>query len=204
LLRRYDAGADAAIVHLNGCSAHAGVLYCAHSNYPVVPMQSSIERFDADTLAHLGSQPLVDAPGSATWVDRDGERWLVAFAHYAGRGGEPGRGPEHTRLVAYDTEWRPLESYRYPADLITRFAGRSNSGGVVSGTVLFLTGHDAPELYAACLDEPAGTLRTVGVFSVPFEGQGIARDPSDGTLWGIVRRTHEVVHAPAPAVGSCP
>jgi hypothetical protein len=42
LRARFDAGADARIIHLNGCSVHAGVLYCAHSNYPGVPMQSSI------------------------------------------------------------------------------------------------------------------------------------------------------------------
>jgi hypothetical protein len=208
LLRRYDAGADAAIVHLNGCSVHAGVLYCAHSNYPGVPMQSSIERFDADTLAHLGSQPLADAPGSATWVDRDGERWLVAFAHYAGRGGERGRGPEATRLVAYDTEWRLLAAFRYPDELIARFAGRSNSGGVVMPTgSLYLTGHDAAEVYRACIDEPRAALRWTSTFPAPFAGQGIAWDPESRTLWGTVRRTRELVQAsvpPASADELCP
>ena len=205
LLLRYDAGADASIVHLNGCSAHAGVLYCAHSHYPGVPMQSSIERFDADTLAHLGSQPLAGAPGSAPWVDRAGERWLVAFAHNAGRGGAPGRGPEHSRILAYDTDWRPLASYRYPAELVARFAGKSNSGGVVAdGGVLLLTGHDAAEVYGACADEPAGELRWFATWPAPFAGQGIAYDAARGALWGIVRETRELVEAKAPSAGACP
>jgi hypothetical protein len=205
LLLRYDAGDDAAIVHLNGCSAHAGVLYCAHSNYPGLPMRSSIERFDAETLAHIGSQPLDGAPGSATWVDRAGQRWLVAFAHYAGRGGEPGRGPEHSRLVAYDTDWRPLASYRYPAELVARFAGRSNSGGIVAGErLLLLTGHDASELYAACIDESAEVLRWTETWPAPFAGQGIALDAEHGSLWGVVRATRELVQVRAPVAQACP
>ena len=71
-----------------------------------------------------------DAPGSATWVVQAGGSWWVAFAHYAGRGGEPGTGPEHARLVTLDADFRSLASYAYPPELVARFAGRSNSGGV--------------------------------------------------------------------------
>jgi outer membrane protein assembly factor BamB len=162
-------------------------------------MQSSIERFDADTLAHVGSQPLAGAPGSATWVDRAGTRWLVAFAHYAGRGGEPGRGPEHSRILAYDTDWRRVASYRYPDGLIARFAGYSNSGGAVAaGGVLYLTGHDARELYVACLRATDGSVLWHSTWPAPFAGQGIAWDAGSGTLWAIERRAREVLQLEIP------
>ena len=201
-LARYDAGDDAAIVHLNGCTVQGDVLFCAHSNYPRVPMQSSIERFDARTLAHLGSQPLADAPGSATWVVRAGDDWWVAFAHYAGRGGEPGKGPEHARLWKLDASWRPLASYAYPPELVARFAGRSNSGGVFGPDGwLYLTGHDAPELYVACVDDAGRALRWLATRPALIEGQGIAWDLATGTFWGVLRDAHEVVAFPLAPEG---
>ncbi|HEX5064944.1 MAG TPA: hypothetical protein VFY49_02410 [Myxococcota bacterium] len=210
-LARYDAGDDAAIVHLNGCSVQGDVLSCAHSNYPHVPMRSSIERFDARTLAHVGSQPLADAPGSATWVVQAGGSWWVAFAHYAGRGGEPGKGPEHARLVKLDADFRSLASYAYPPELVARFAGRSNSGGVFGADGwLYLTGHDAPELYVACVDDAAHVLRWLATRPAPIEGQGIAWDLATGTFWGVVRDAREVVsfplapEGPTPAVAPAP
>ena len=194
LRARYDAGSDRSVAHLNSGVVVDGVLLCAHSNYPELPMRSSIERFDARTLAHLGSQPLTDAPGSATWVDRRGGRWWVAFAHYAGRGGEPGKGPEATSLLALDDGWRRVAQYRYPPELVTRFAGRSNSGGAFGPDGrLYLTGHDAPELYVACLDAAAGTLRWLATWPVPFAGQGIAWQPGRVLLWGISRSAREVI-----------
>jgi hypothetical protein len=194
LRARYDAGDDPSIVHLNGCTAHDGVLVCAHSNYPGVPMRSSIERFDLRTLAHLGSQPLADAPGSATWVDWSDGHWWVAFAHYAGRGGEPGKGPEHARLWKLDRSWRPLASYAYPPELVARFAGRSNSGGVFGPDGwLLLTGHDAPELYVTCADDASRSLRWLATWPAPIEGQGIAWHPGTRLLWGVVRDARLIV-----------
>lgn len=191
---RFDAGGDRTITHLNGCVVVDGVLHCAHSNYPGVPMQSSIERFDAETLAHLGSQPFAAPPGSATWVDRAAGHWWVAFAHYAGRGGEPGRGPEHTRLLKLDDAWRPLAEYRYPPALVARFAGRSNSGGGFGPDGwLYLTGHDAPELYVTCIDEADAALRWLATWRVPLAGQGIAWDHRSRALWGILRARREVL-----------
>lgn len=197
-IARYDAGDDASIVHLNGCTVRDGILVCAHSNYPHVPMRSTIERFDAGSLAHLGSQALADAPGSATWVDWSGGHWWVAFAHYAGRGGEPGKGPEHARLWKLDASWRPLASYAYPPELVARFAGRSNSGGAFGpGGWLYLTGHDAPELYVVCVDEGSAALHWLATWPAPIEGQGIAWDLATGTLWGVVREAREIVAVPA-------
>lgn len=204
LLARFDGGDDASLAHLNGGVVVAGVLICAHSNYPQLPMRSSIERFDAATLAHLGSQPL-SPTGSATWVDRAQGRWWVAFAHYAGRGGEPGSGPEATRLWQLDDDWRPLASYAYPDELIARFAGRSNSGGAFGPDGrLQLTGHDAPELYVVCLDPAGERLRWLATWPAPIAGQGIAWHPETGSLWGIVRQRREVLELRLAAAGSVP
>ena len=40
------------LIHLNSGVVIDGELLCAHSNYPGVPMQSSIERFDPEGLIH--------------------------------------------------------------------------------------------------------------------------------------------------------
>ncbi len=196
LLRRFAAEPDSPLVHLNSGVVRDGVLYCAHSNYPDVPMQSSVERFDAETLAHLGSERFERPPGSATWVDRAEGRWWVAFAQYDGRGGEPGKGSKDTVLVELDDRWQPLARHRYPSALVRRFAGRSNSGGAFGpGGVLFLTGHDAQEVYVVCVAPGNGELRWLATLPAPFAGQGIAWQVETRSLWGIVRSAREVVEA---------
>ena len=43
------------IIHLDSGIVRDGLLSCAHSNYPGVPMVSSVEVFDTETLEHVGS-----------------------------------------------------------------------------------------------------------------------------------------------------
>ena len=187
--------AGGSIIHLNSGVVLDGVLHCAHSNYPALPMRSSIERFDATTLRHLGTQRLENAPGSATWVDRRKGHWWVAFAHYAGRGGEPGKGPEFTTLVRFDAAWRPQASFAYPPELIERFAGRSNSGGAWGADGrLYLTGHDAAEIYVVHVPRAGSVLQLVEIVEAPIEGQGIAVDSArPGVLWGVLRNRQQLV-----------
>jgi hypothetical protein len=54
------------LIHLDGGVIRDGVLWCAHSNYPGVPMTSSIETWDAATLRHTGSHSFGIFAGSAT------------------------------------------------------------------------------------------------------------------------------------------
>ena len=191
----WEGEAGGPIVHLNSGVVLDGVLHCAHSNYPALPMRSSIERFDAATLRHLGTQRLGNAPGSATWVGRWKGHWWVAFAHYAGRGGEPGKGPEFTSLVRFDAVWRPQASFAYPPELIERFAGRSNSGGAWGADGrLYLTGHDAGEIYVVRVPRAGSVLALVEIVEAPIEGQGIAWDPArPGVLWGVLRNRQQLV-----------
>jgi hypothetical protein len=50
LVARWVAPADSGIRHLNAGVVVAGRLYCAHSNFPFKPDESSVEVFDVATL----------------------------------------------------------------------------------------------------------------------------------------------------------
>lgn len=191
------------IVHLNSGVLVDRELWCAHSNHPGIPMTSSIERFDPETLTHLGSHSFGIAEGSATWVALlDGARF-VAFAHYGAVGGgggkfggQPGRGPEWTSLVRFDEGWRRTGGWTFPRELVARFAPNSTSGGLFApdGT-LWVTGHDAGELYVLQFPRAGSVLEWVDTLPAPIAGQGIALDPADpSALWGIVKRERRVVH----------
>lgn len=183
------------IVHLNSGIVLGGALYCAHSNYPEIPMLSSIEIFDTATLEHRGSHSFGISEGSATWVDRADDHWWVAFAHYEGRGGEPGKGPSWTALVKFDDRWRRVAGYAYPPEVVARFGGRSNSGGAWGADgLLYITGHDAAEVMAVRLPKSGSMLELVAILPAPIAGQGIAWDRGEsGVLYGIIKRAREVV-----------
>ncbi len=187
--------ASGPIVHLNSGTVLDGALYCAHSNYPGIPMLSSIEIFDAETLEHRGSHSFGILAGSATWIDRRDDHWWVAFAHYEGRGGEPGKGSSWTTLVKFDGGWRRVAGFVYPSSVVARFAGRSNSGGAWGPDgLLYVTGHDAAEVTVLRLPKAGSVLEVVEILAAPIEGQGIAWDRDrPGVLYGIVKRTREVV-----------
>jgi hypothetical protein len=209
LIGEWRGADDGPIVHLNSGILIDGELWCAHSNYPGVPMASSIERFDARTLEHVGSHSFGILQGSATWVDRhDGAFW-VAFAHYGAmgggggkKGGEPGKGPEWTSLVRFDDDWRRTGGWVYPKELVLRFAPSSNSGGVFGPDgLLYVTGHDHNEVYVLRLPRAGSVLEWVSTLPAPFVGQGISLDESDpGALWGIIKQSRDVVvgHRTAP------
>lgn len=187
--------ASGPIQHLNAGIVRDGRLYAVHSNYPNLPMVSSIEIFDVGTMEHVGSHSFGIHSGSATWLDvREGE-WWVAFVHYDNRGGYPDRGVEWSTVERFDIEWRRLAGYVFPTELVDRFRPYSNSGGFwTPGGLLLLTGHDEPELYVARLPNAGSALEWLGTIPAPITGQGIARDPSDPELfYGIDRPRTEVV-----------
>ncbi len=157
-------------------------------------MRSSVLSFDPATLALRSVRELPSAPGSLTWLDWSDGSWWLAFAHYAGRGGVPGKGPEATRLVQYDTAWQPGRELAFPRELIARFGRHSSSGGGFGPDgLLYVTGHDAPEIYALRIPRQGDTLVLVGIVPAPITGQGIAWDrASPASLWGIVRGHRQV------------
>ena len=58
LIQRWQGSRGGPIRHLNSCFAENRKLYCANSNFPEVPMASSIEVFDTGTLKHRQSLSL--------------------------------------------------------------------------------------------------------------------------------------------------
>jgi hypothetical protein len=185
------------LIHLNAGVVFEGRLYCAHSNFPGVPHVSSVEIWDTNTLRHVGSRSLGRTDGSLTWIDRRNGRWIAAFVHYGGRGGEPGRGPEWTRIVEFDDEWRETGGWTLPAELVVRLGtdGYSTSGGALGpGGLLYLTGHDAPELYVLSFPSAGSVLRWIATLPIPAEGQAFGWDPVEPSVAHFVlKRTREVI-----------
>ena len=183
------------LTHLDSGVVHDGVLYCAHSNYPGVPMTSSIEMWDAATMRHKGSHSFGIQAGSATWVDLQQGNWYVTFGHYRGRSDEADRDPRWTTLIQFDLEWRQRQAWVYPADVVSRLGDYSISGGVFTPEhKLFCTGHDNAEVYVLAFPGGGSSLVLEETFAIPMNGQGIALDPLDAaTLYGIDRKAREIV-----------
>lgn len=186
------------LIHLNAGIVHEGKLYCAHSNYPDVPNLSSVEIWDVLTLRHIGSHSFGRADGSLTWLERRNNRWLACFVHYAGKGGEPNRGPEWTRLIEYDDEWRETGGWALPADLISVLGvrGYSCSGGAIGpGGFLYVTGHDDPALYVLSFPKAGSTLGWLATVAVPIEGQAFGWDPANPDIVYLLapRKSREII-----------
>lgn len=188
-------GDPARFPHLNSCAVIARDLVCAASNYPALPMKSSVEVFDPARMVHTRSIDLGDQAGSLTWVDRRGGAWWAGFANYDGRGGAPGRDHRATKLVKFDDRWRPLRSWTFPPAVLDRLKPRSASGGAWGGDGrLYVTGHDAAEVYVLRLPRTGSVLEHVATIAAPIEGQAIAFDRATGdVLFGISRAKREIV-----------
>jgi len=191
----WEGAPDGPIIHLDSGIVLDGRLYCAHSNYPGVPMVSSVEVFETDTLEHVDSHSFGIFGGSATWIDRADGHWWVAFGHYAGFGGVPDQGPAWTNLVKFDDSWRRVAGYVYPRTMVERFREMSNSGGTWGEDGrLYATGHDEGAVFVLSVPTAGSVLTLHEVIPVGAEGQGIAWDRSaPGTLYSIIRSTGEVV-----------
>lgn len=186
----WDGGKDGRIKHLNAGVVLDGKLYCAHSNFPALPEESSVEIWDTTTMQPVESHRFENPPGSLTWVDRRDGAWFACFAHY-----KKTSDPAKSCVVKFDSQWREQARWSFPAKLIARFAGNSSSGGSFGpGGHLFVTGHDASELYVLDLPESGGELIWSDTISISAAGQAFAWDRGeDGVLYSIQRKTKEVI-----------
>jgi hypothetical protein len=201
----WEGGAGGDIIHLNAGSLVDGKLYAVHSNYPGVPMLSSLEIFDPATLKHVGSHSFGRMDGSFTWLDRSTvlsagrreERWIACFVHYGNRGAEPNRNNAWTQILAFDDQWRRTAGWALPPALLARFGDRgySASGGAFGpGGHLYLTGHDNTELYVVDFPAAGSVMKWIATFPIPAEGQAFCWDPVEkDLLYCIVKRTREVI-----------
>ena len=195
-------GDPAHFKHMNSCILRGRHLVCAASNYPDVPMASAIEWFDADRMTHVATRSLGPRYGSLTWADwRDGSWWLC-FANYDGKGGEPGRDHRATALVRTSPDFVEQGAWLFPESVLDRFAPRSASGGVWGGDgLLYVTGHDRPELYVLKLPEAGPVLDHITTIAIPSDGQAIAWETGGKRiLWSIERATRQAVAVRVPMV----
>jgi hypothetical protein len=192
------------LVHLNGGYVADGRLILAHSNFPQLPMASSLEIHDAATLAPVSTRSLGIRLGSLTWAEwRDGA-WWACFANYNDQGTTPGFDQRWTFLGKFDERWQLLESWLFPPQIVAAWGKSSSSGGSWGDDgLLYVTGHDEQELYVVRLPKSGVTLEYVTTIDVPFEGQSWAWDRSakgERIIYGISRARHEVIAARIPAV----
>lgn len=188
-LAEWTAPADSHILHLNSGLVVDGQLYCANSNWPATPRNNTVEIFEAGTLRHLESKPFPESDRAINWIERHRGAWWIVFAGY----GEAD--VRRTSLIRHDDKWNATGEWTFPESVIQRFLPNSNSGGAFGPNGrLFVTGHDAAELYVLDVPAEGSELIHVATVAAPIAGQGIAWDRNDvGTLFGIVRSRREVV-----------
>ncbi|GAB3880455.1 hypothetical protein [Spirosoma agri] len=183
--------------HMNSGVVIGKKLYCTQSNYPDVPMASSLEIFDAGTLQHIGSHSFGLFPGSATWADFYQGNWWVAFANYSDKASAEGRDNRWTTLVKFTESWQQVEAWTFPAIVLQAFSPKSTSGGTWGKDgLIYCTGHDKPELYVLKLPDRGHTLQYVKTIQTISEGQAFAIDRSAKDrliFYGITRNDNYVI-----------
>ena len=188
--------------HLNSCELDGRDLVCSASNYPTVPMSSQILWFDATTLKLRRTHSLGHGHGSLTWVTRHGGAWYACYANYDGKGGEPGRDHRETTLVRLDDRLNETALWTFPDSVLERFAPRSASGGAWGDDgLLYVTGHDRPEMYVMRVPAKSGVLEHVTTIALPTDGQAIGWEQGQSrVLWSIERKSTEMVASRVPPV----
>lgn len=190
------------IVHFNAGFVDGNELVLAHSNFPQLPMASSLEIHDARTLQPLRNHSFGIRLGSLTWAVRHRGRWWACFANYNDSGTTPGFDQRWTYLGEFDDNWQLLQSWIFPPQVIAAWGRSAISGGDWGDDgLLYVSGHDAPELYVLRLPRQGVTLEYVTTIDVPFEGQGWAWDRSvrgERIIYGIIRARQEIVAARIP------
>lgn len=195
LLARFERPGNGPVRHLNSCYAREQMLYCANSNFPELPMASSIEVFDADSLEPSKSLSLgVLEEGSLTWFDELADGWIAGFAHYDERGGLEYKDHSFAAIVRYDRQWRRLGGWMIPDTAIERMKPHAASGGAIGPDgFLYLTGHDRTEMYVMGAPQMGPKLVHFATINIEIEGQAFAFDPSaERVVYGISRPNREV------------
>jgi len=180
--------------HLNSGIILDGKLYCANTNYPLLPMASSLEIFDTETLQHIGSHSFGIYIGSFTWIDEwEGDYYLM-FVHYENYAQERDKGVAYTTLIRTDDQFRRKAGWTIPQTVVDHLKPTSISGGTFfeDGTML-LSPHHFEEVYIFDFPKMGYELEWTETIPVPFQGQGLAIDRTDGTIWGIHRNNREVI-----------
>lgn len=195
-------GDPALFPHLNSCTVVESELVCASSNYPAVPQLSTAEIYDLPSLEHVRSIALGPMPGSLTTLDRHDGKWWATFANYDDRGTPQGRSHRDSFVAQLDDQFRIVRMWGLPETVLERLAPSSVSGASWSDEgLLYLSGHDRPELYVMGLPQAGGVMRHVATIPIASHGQAIDFDPLDKNLvWSIDRDTRTVHASRLPAL----
>ncbi len=201
LIARWVAPKNGLVRHLNSCFEDGGRLYCANSNYSETPHGSSVEIFDAQTMQHADTHSLgLTEEGSLTWFDHYRGGWIAGFAHYAENGGVKFKDHTFSSVVTYDAQWRRTGGWLFPKPVVERMAPYAASGGSIGPDgLLYILGHDRPEMYVLAKPVMGPALIHVATIDVEAEGQAFAF--AEGrTIFAIDRRKGTVREIILPMV----
>jgi hypothetical protein len=190
------------IIHINSCYANTRQLFCAHSNFPEIPMASSIEIFDTATMTHAGTHSLgLMDEGSLTFFDKIDGGWIAGFTHYDEKGGVGFKKSEYSSVIVFDEAWRRTGGWLIPDSIRSRMAPHGASGGAIGNDGwLYLMGHDLPEIYVVGKPKMGGSLVHITTFGIAAEGQALAFERgSSRRMVAISRPNREVRHFELPA-----
>lgn len=159
------------LTHLNGGTYYGNFLYLTHN-----PKGSnSVEYFNTE-LKHINSIEM-QYPGSLTWIDYYKKNWWGCLAYYD-------KEISKTRIMNFTDN----KSYKLPDKVLERMKPYSNSGGFWRDDLLYLTGHDKPEIYILELKDE---LVLKEIRKTKIKGQGISFD--SGKIYGIDRSKKEII-----------
>jgi hypothetical protein len=197
-------GPEHLLEHMNSCTHFQDQLWCANSNYSSTPMASSIEVFSTDPLSHVQSYGLgILDEGSIVWTDKVAEGWIAGFAHYDGKGGLEHKNHAYSSVVLYDEAWRRVGGWAFPASVLDRMQPYSASGGAIGPDgLLYVMGHDRPEMYALARPVMGPTLIHVATIAIEAEGQAFSWDMSvpGRRVFVVDRRTGHLREIDVPPV----
>jgi len=183
------------IGHLNSCFVEAGALWCSNSNHPRLPFVNSVEIFDTATLAHRRTIPLgIMDEGSLVWFDRIGDDWIVGLAHYNDETGLAFKNNSFAGVQLHDERWRRVGGWALPPQLVERMAPQAASGGAIGpGGLLYMMGHDQPEMYVLARPARGPYLIHVATIAIAAEGHAFDFDESrPGEVCAISRPNREI------------
>ena len=192
------------IFHYNAGYVDGTKLILAHSNFPQLPMASSLEIHDTRTLQPIATHSMGIRLGSLTWAVRHKDSWWACFANYNDSGTTPGFDQRWTYVGQFNDQWQMLQSWIFPPEVVATWGVSSCSGGDWGNDgLLYVTGHDAAELHVLKLPKQGVALQHITTIDVPFEGQGWAWDRSAGNkrvIYGISRAKRQIIAASIPAM----
>lgn len=201
LLARWHAPKNGLVRHLNSCFEESGRLLCANSNYSETPHGSSVEIFDTRSMQHVDTHSLgMTEEGSLTWFDHYRGGWIAGFAHYTDNGGLTYKDHTFSSVVTYDTHWRRTGGWLFPKPVVDRMSPYAASGGAIGPDgLLYILGHDRPEMYVLAKPAMGPTLIHIATIDVEAEGQAFAF--AEGrTIFAIDRRMGAVREIKLPAL----